>query len=177
MITKQEERNALNKIQKIIESLGYGSYVATAFGKEVFRVAEENIQDDAAYSIDERLKRVQEALARNHELAKDLEAQRQENKKLREMLDGKTEDKAELVAVNTLNKKLFAVIDKLQNFVVLRKTETQKEQAAIMDKLLEPHNSDKEALRFVAELRRHEAEVREAEKLLQETDELVSATA
>lgn len=43
--TKEEERKALDKIRKIVESLGEQSYVGTAF-TGAFEMAEENIEND-----------------------------------------------------------------------------------------------------------------------------------
>lgn len=52
--TKQQEREALEKIEKIIEALGPDSYIATSF-EGCFEDAERNIEDDAAYSMKSRL--------------------------------------------------------------------------------------------------------------------------
>ena len=49
IITKADERKALEQIKKIVEGLGENSYVGTAF-KGVFELAEENIEYDAAFS-------------------------------------------------------------------------------------------------------------------------------
>lgn len=53
MTTKEQERKALAQIRKIVESLGENSYVGTAF-EGCFRDAEDNIEDDAAYSMKSR---------------------------------------------------------------------------------------------------------------------------
>lgn len=45
MATKEQERDALQQIKDIVDSLGPDSYIATAF-KGVFDVAEENIDND-----------------------------------------------------------------------------------------------------------------------------------
>ena len=45
VITKKDERNALEQIKEIVKALGEDSYVATAF-KGVFELAEENIKHD-----------------------------------------------------------------------------------------------------------------------------------
>lgn len=52
--TKQQERDALETIRKIIGELGPSSYVGTAF-EGCLQDAENNIEDDAAYSMKERL--------------------------------------------------------------------------------------------------------------------------
>lgn len=49
MTTKEQERKALEKIRKIVDDLGENSYLATAFDG-AFELAEQNIEDDAAYS-------------------------------------------------------------------------------------------------------------------------------
>ena len=48
--TKEQERQALQKIRKIINDLGEGSYVGTAF-EGCFEIAEENIDKDTAFSM------------------------------------------------------------------------------------------------------------------------------
>lgn len=50
MVTKEQERKALEKIRKIIEELGEDSYIGTAF-EGCCDLAEQNIIDDAAYSM------------------------------------------------------------------------------------------------------------------------------
>lgn len=49
MTTKEQERKALERIRKIVESLGEQSYIGTAF-EGCFEKAEENIEYDAAFS-------------------------------------------------------------------------------------------------------------------------------
>lgn len=50
MTTKAQEREALQKIQKIIAGLGENSYIGTAFDG-CFNIAEQNIEYDAAFSM------------------------------------------------------------------------------------------------------------------------------
>ena len=47
--TKEQERETLSKIKQMVEELGPQSYLATAF-RGAFEDAEQNIEDDAAYS-------------------------------------------------------------------------------------------------------------------------------
>lgn len=49
MTTKEQERKALAQIRKIVDGLGENSYIGTAF-EGCFEKAEQNIDDDAAYS-------------------------------------------------------------------------------------------------------------------------------
>lgn len=51
--TKQQERDALEKIRKIVAELGPDSYIATAFAG-CFEIAEENIENDFADSMKAR---------------------------------------------------------------------------------------------------------------------------
>lgn len=53
MTTKEQERKALEKIRKIVEELGEGSYVGTAF-EGCFEIAEENIENDWSCSMKQR---------------------------------------------------------------------------------------------------------------------------
>lgn len=49
MATKEQERNTLEKIKKMVAELGENSYLASAF-TGAFELAEQNIDDDAAYT-------------------------------------------------------------------------------------------------------------------------------
>lgn len=60
--TKQQEREALEEIKAIVASLGETSYLATAF-EGCFEDAENNIDDDAAYSMKDRWVSSEEKLA------------------------------------------------------------------------------------------------------------------
>lgn len=53
MSTKEQERKALEKIEKIIAELGEGSYIGTAF-EGCFEIAKENIENDFACSMKDR---------------------------------------------------------------------------------------------------------------------------
>lgn len=53
MVTKQQEREALDKIKKIVEALGKNSYIGAAF-TGCFELAEENIEFDFACNLQDR---------------------------------------------------------------------------------------------------------------------------
>lgn len=53
MTSKEQERKALEQIRKIVEGLGEGSYIGTAF-EGCFEIAEENIENDFACSMKQR---------------------------------------------------------------------------------------------------------------------------
>lgn len=62
--TKEQERETLEKIKEMIAELGPQSYLATAFED-----AEQNIEDDAAYSMKARLEiQAQRAIERGYEV-------------------------------------------------------------------------------------------------------------
>lgn len=60
--TKQQERDALEKIRKIVEQLGPDSYLATAF-EGCFDLAAENIENDWACSMADRVRRAEKRAA------------------------------------------------------------------------------------------------------------------
>lgn len=57
MSTKEQERKALEQIRKIVDGLGPDSYLATAFDG-CFEIAEENIENDFACSMKQRVEAV-----------------------------------------------------------------------------------------------------------------------
>lgn len=60
--TKQQERDTLEKIQKMVEMLGPDSYLATAFDG-CFDLAAENIENDWACSMADRVRRAEKRAA------------------------------------------------------------------------------------------------------------------
>ena len=66
--TKEQERETLEQIKAMVAELGPQSYLATAF-EGCFEDAEQNIEDDAAYSMKARLDiQAQRAIERGHEV-------------------------------------------------------------------------------------------------------------
>ena len=88
MTTKEQERQAIAKIRKIVEGLGENSYVGTAM-EGVLEVAEQNIEYDAAFSLkgeakvaderraaaDEENEKLKKLLEEERKIANDLRAQ------------------------------------------------------------------------------------------------------
>lgn len=72
MTTKEQEREAIKKIRKIVEELGENSYVGFAMDG-ILELAEDNIREDTAYSMKERAEIAQ----------KDAEEAEKENKGLK----------------------------------------------------------------------------------------------
>ena len=79
LATKQQERDTLEKIRKMVEQLGPDSYLATAF-EGCFGLAAENIDNDWARSMADRArsaeKRVAELEGKLSEAVKDYETAR-----------------------------------------------------------------------------------------------------
>lgn len=63
MVTKNDERKALEKIKKIVEELGDDSYIAVAF-EGCFDIAEENINNDFACSMEQKYNNEHEQVVR-----------------------------------------------------------------------------------------------------------------
>lgn len=68
MTTKDQERDALKKIRKIVETLGEDSYIVTAFDG-CFEIAEENIENDFACSMKQRWEAAEKEAEHFRELA------------------------------------------------------------------------------------------------------------
>lgn len=66
--TKEQERKALEKIKKIVSDLGENSYIGTAF-EGCFEDAEDNIENDFAFSMKQRYERASEEAANFEEQA------------------------------------------------------------------------------------------------------------
>lgn len=81
MTTKEQERQAIAKIRKIVEGMGENSYLATAM-EGVLETAEENIEYDAAFSLKGRAEIAE----------KEASKLKKENEELRKMLDEQREN-------------------------------------------------------------------------------------
>ena len=67
MMTKQEERQALKKIEKILAEAGEDSYIGMAFAG-CCKIALDNIENDFGSSLQESLRTANENLEREHEM-------------------------------------------------------------------------------------------------------------
>lgn len=106
--TKDQERQALARIKKIVEALGENSYIGTAFAG-CFEIAEWNIEADAADSFQERIETFDKAR---------LDAQREhakiaaENKQLKAELETIEERyTAEISRLKTENESVWRKLD------------------------------------------------------------------
>lgn len=98
--TKDQEREALNKIVKIIESLGEGSYIDIAF-EGCIELARENIENDSMVSMKQKFeysqKSLDEYLKELDKVTDQKERFSREVHKLNEKLDKKDERIKELL--------------------------------------------------------------------------------
>lgn len=82
MTTKDQERQAIEKIRKIVEGLGENSYVGFAMDG-ILELAEDNIREDTAYSMKERAEIAQKDARKAEKENKDLKAEIEDLKKTR----------------------------------------------------------------------------------------------
>ena len=78
--TKDQERDALEKIKAILDTLGLDSYVGTAF-EGCLEIAEENIENDFAFSMKQRVEAAVVENSRLKERVKELEDKLAESEK------------------------------------------------------------------------------------------------
>lgn len=167
MTTKEQERQAIEKIRKIVEGLGADSYVGTAMAG-VLEVAEQNIEFDAAFSLKAQAEMAAKEAA---ELKKTMEQQEMELKDLRENLKRQREAAGEAMKAAEQRKMYDWMYDRIETMAGAegRRLEREKEElaanmaAAIMDKNME--QADKEKL--AAEYRHNSVERQELERFQQ----------
>lgn len=128
--TKDQERDALAKIKKIVEGLGPQSYLATAF-EGCFQDAEDNIENDFAFSMASRYESEHEKAVHNEGIAteacKATNAEKQKNAELQKQIDAIEESLEQTRAsAETLNRLLTEQ----------REATTQAEQRAAAAELL-----------------------------------------
>lgn len=158
MVTKEQERKALNQIKKIVDSLGEDSYIAMAF-EGCFEDAETNIENDWACSWKQRAEQ-------NDKYATQWEKECSERAKEKEDLLKKVEELQE--EVKKLNKKIFFE-DELNDFYILAEEELFDTESHIdkdaqdIVKFAEDPNSDE----FIFAVNSHRQYMRRAKHLTQ----------
>lgn len=152
MTTKEQERQAIEKIRKIVEGLGADSYVGTAMAG-VLEVAEQNIEFDAAFSLKAQAELAEKEAA---QLKKTMEQQEMELKDLRENLKRQKEATGEAMKVAEQRKMYDWMYECIVDMAAGegRRLEREKEElaaqmaAAIMDKGMEQADKEKLAKRY-----------------------------
>lgn len=92
-MTKAEEMKVLEKIRKLVESTGEGSYISMAF-EGVLEDAEENIENDFGCSWKQRAEAAEKKIAEYKKVRDDLVEERDE---LKQTIDAKNEQIDSLV--------------------------------------------------------------------------------
>ena len=136
MTTKQQEREALQKIRKIVEALGEHSYIGTAF-EGVFEIAEENIEYDFGCSLKQQVESLEEQDRANKET---IEKLRKENVLLAGRLHGcmeehkreATELRNECEALEKRKGELFSANLRLNNQISDMEEEAAQKDLEIM---------------------------------------------
>ena len=112
MTTKNDERNALAEIRRIVDSLGPDSYIGMAFDG-CWEIASDNIENDFACSMKERWESAREDAAHYHHACVDLTARvddlnraldcaEEENASLRREIGSASEERESLHEENSV---------------------------------------------------------------------------
>ena len=168
MTTKEQERQAIEKIRKIVEGLGANSYVGAAMDG-VLELAEQNIEYDAAFSLKGQAELAEKEAA---ELKKTVEQQEKTLKDMRENLEIQ-KNRADRLAEKAEKRKMpdwiYEHIEELAR-EERRRLNREREQmaaqmaAAIMDKGMEQADKEKVA----KEYKHKSAEIQGAERFKEE---------
>lgn len=92
MVTKDEERKALEQIKKIIKGLGTDSYIGAAIDQTVLNLAEDNINNDFMITTTES---IENASAKLEEVRTELRDTRKERDDLKKSIEIETNRVAE----------------------------------------------------------------------------------
>lgn len=117
--SKDQERAALHKIRKIVESLGENSYIAAAFDG-CFELAEENIENDFACSQKQEIQALKNTLDEQEEKYASLEIKLQQE---RELLEQEKKSKPIMILQR---EDLDSILGVLREHQILVETEIQK---------------------------------------------------
>lgn len=134
MVTKEQERKALEQIEKIVSALGADSYIATAFDG-CFEDARENIENDFAVS---NRQRWQSAEHRASGLAEEVSKLQEQLKEMAERMDGlrKQLSEKEMAVIQAneendkLQRKIADMIDRECELVSFRDEAEDRAEAA-----------------------------------------------
>ena len=180
MTTKEQERQAIAKIRKIVEGLGENSYVGTAM-QGVLEIAEQNIEYDAAFSLKGEVEVAEKREKEQRTIAENLQSELKKLKEEREQekawfKDQQTELKKKLQEQRTLAEKYQMPEDMYQNIWMLideaqMQAQTQMMQAAeAMAECVGEDTVSKNINQSALEFKKCRAKVKECESVLRELD-------
>lgn len=154
--TKEQERKALEKIKTIIDQLGPDSYLATAFDG-CLQDAEDNITDDAAYSMKDRWESEKRTSDSLREIIDDLRAKLDESEKYTEQKEAEVEAlRAQVLTIGDL--------ETISGLLVDKNLELGKETAAAAERIVEAAEQPETAA-FQNAVKDHRAAKAELHKL------------
>lgn len=164
MTTKEQERQAIEKIRKIVEGLGAGSYVSTAMAG-VLEVAEQNIEYDAVFSLKGQTELAEKEAARLKNTVEQQEKELQDLRKNLEIQQGRADRLAAKAEKRKMPDWIYEHIEELareERSRLNREREKLAEQmaVAIMDKGMEQADKEKVA----KEYKHKSAEIQGAER-------------
>lgn len=167
MTTKEQERQAMEKIRKIVEGLGENSYIGTAM-EGVLELAEQNIEYDAAFSMKAQAELAEKEAA---QLKETVEQQAKELKELRAQLQMEREKASKAMKEAEQRKMYDWMYESITDMAVEEGKRLEREKnelaaqmaAAIMDKDMEQADKEKLAERY----RRNGAERQDMERFQQ----------
>lgn len=147
MTTKDQERQAIEKIRKIVEGLGENSYVGFAM-EGVLELAEDNIREDTAYS----MKKNAEIAWERADKAEKEKGKKEEIRHTIQVFDGCAEEIAEYECKEDCLIVLYAIFKAIEQggkTAELPAREEMKEQREALKQYLE---SGKKLTEWTAEL-------------------------
>lgn len=169
--TKEQERKALEQIKKIVDGLGEDSYIRTAF-EGAFEDAENNIKDDAAYSMKARYEFSEKQLEKALEEIKQLKDKLAESKKNYEATHSAALQISEQKdkEVNLLKARVLSVDDitDISQLIAKRIADTEFDIKNAADRIIESA-TDPESAMFKNAVKEHrflESEIKHFTELL-----------
>lgn len=180
MTTKEQERQAIAKIRKIVEGLGENSYVGTAM-EGVLEVAEQNIEYDAAFSLKGEAEAAEKREKEQREIAENLRSELRKLEEEREQekawfKDQQTELKKELQEQRTLAKKYQMPEEMYQSIWLLIDGAQKQAEAQMMlaaEAMAECVGEDTVSANInqrAREFKKCRAKIKECENVLRELD-------
>lgn len=139
--TKEQERQAIAKIRKIVEGLGENSYVGTAM-EGVLEVAEQNIDSDAAFSLKGEVEVAEKRRKEQSIIAQRLNMELEELKEKYEKLESRHQEARERIMKQLLElqakkdqyempEKMFADLQRILE-ETLGQAEKSMDEAAVL---------------------------------------------
>lgn len=175
MTTKDQERQAIEKIRKIVEGLGENSYVGFAM-EGVLELAEENIREDTAYSMKRSVEIAQEQTDELKEEIKRLKKRNEtihraeiENKDAANRLSLENERLRKEIKDNQIPEELM---HECYCMAYDKEAGAQKKMEQAADQMAEAAIKGEDTQSFAKEYQVQKSNRRRYEKIMQQLDEI-----